>query len=196
MKNILVTGGAGFIGSNYIKYMNNVHPEYNIVNLDKIANDCNCENLRYVKDSTNYKFINGNISDRSFIFNLFEKEKFDVVVNFASEHDCYDNTEDKSEFIITNIIGTQALLDASKEYGVRRYHQVSTNDVYEDLESADEPCYIASKIASEKLVIAYEKEYNLKSTISRHGKVYDIESYCKSLDDIIHNGIPGEIYSI
>lgn len=196
MKNILVTGGVGFIGSNYIKYMSNVHPEYNIVNLDKIANDCNCDNLRYVKENANYKFINGNISDRSFIFNLFEKEKFDVVVNFASEHECYNNVEDKSEFVITNIIGTQALLDASKEYGVRRYHQVSTNDVYEDLGSADEPCYIASKIASDKLVMAYEKEYNLKSTISRNGKVCDIESYCKSLDDIIHNGIPGEIYSI
>lgn len=187
MKKILVTGGAGFIGSNFIKYISKTHPEYNIVNLDKVTNDYNCENLRYVK---------GDISDRNFIFNLFEKEKFDIVVNCAFEKNYNEETDDKSIFTVTNIIGTQALLDASRECGIKKYHQVSTSEVYEDLNEVKVPSYTASRIASDKLVLVYKKEYNLNATISRTGEIQDIEFYCVNIDNIIHNGVSGEIYDI
>ena len=187
MKKILVTGGSGFIGSNFIKYISKIHPDYNIVNLDKVSNDYNCNNLRYVK---------GDISDRGFIFNLFEKEKFDIVINFASVQNYDEKTEDKSIFTLTNIIGTQALLDASKECGVKIYHQVSTSEVYEDLENVGIPTYVASKLAADNLVTAYEKEYGLKASISRCGEINNIDNYCKKIDDIIHNYNYGEIYDI
>lgn len=187
MKKILVTGGTGFIGSNLIKYMSETHPEYDIVNLDKVMNDHNYENMRYVE---------GDISDRSFIFNLFEKEKFDIVVNCAFEKNYNEERDYKSIFTVTNIVGTQALLDASRECGVRRYHQVSTSEVYENLNEVKVPSYTASRIASDKLVLAYKKEYNLNATISRTGEIQDIEAYCENIDDIIHNGTSGEIYNI
>lgn len=184
---ILVTGGAGFIGSNIIRYINNVYPEYDIVNLDKVDSDSNFENIRYVK---------GDISDRSFIFDLFEKEKFNVVVNFAHENNISKHVNDQSIFTITNIIGAQALLDASKECGVRSFHQVSTSDVYKELKSEDLPSYTASMLASDILAKAYEKEYDLNVTISRCERIDNMEQYCENIADIINNGVSGNIYNI
>ena len=187
MKKILVTGGAGYKGLNFIKYLNKEHSECYVVNVDKVNNDYNCEN---------YKFIQGDISDRNFIFNLFEKEKFDIVVNFATtQSDEYD-MKDKSIFTITNIMGTQVLLDGSREYGIKRYHQISTSEVDKDLDKLDCPNYISSKLAADKLVLGYKKMYGLKATISRIDEVKNIQEYCKSIYSIINDGIPGTIYNL
>ena len=187
MKKVLVAGGSGFLGSNFIKYIKKIYPDYSIINLDKINSDYNYENLRYIE---------GDISDRNFILNLFEKEEFDIVINCASAKIYNKDTNDKSIFTITNIIGTQNLLDASREYGVKIYHQVPTNEVYKKLENTEIPNYVASKLAADKLVIAYEKEYGLRASISRYNETCDIDDYCNKIDSIIHNYDHCEIYDI
>lgn len=130
---ILVTGGAGFIGGNFVHYMVNKYPEDMIVNLDKLTYAGNLETCASVEDKPNYKFIKGDIADREFIFDLFEKEKFDVVVNFAAESHVDRSIEDPEIFVKTNVMGTTTLLDACVKYGIQRYHQVSTDEVYGDL---------------------------------------------------------------
>ncbi len=129
---ILVTGGAGFIGGNFVHYMVNKYPEDQIVNLDLLTYAGNLETLKPVEGKPNYKFVRGDIADRPFIMDLFEKERFDVVVNFAAESHVDRSITDPGIFVRTNVLGTQVLLDASKEYGVKRYHQVSTDEVYGD----------------------------------------------------------------
>ena len=130
---ILVTGGAGFIGGNFVHYMVNKYPEDMIVNLDKLTYAGNLETCKPVEDKPNYKFIKGDIADREFIMDLFEKEKFDVVVNFAAESHVDRSIEDPEIFVKTNVMGTTTLLDACVKYGIQRYHQVSTDEVYGDL---------------------------------------------------------------
>ena len=130
---ILVTGGAGFIGGNFVHHMVNKYPDYEIVNLDLLTYAGNLETLKPVEDKPNYKFVKGDIADREFIMDLFEKEKFDIVVNFAAESHVDRSIEDPSIFVKTNVEGTVVLLDAAKKYGVKRYHQVSTDEVYGDL---------------------------------------------------------------
>ena len=126
---ILVTGGAGFIGGNFVHYMVNKYPEDMIVNLDKLTYAGNLETCKPVEDKPNYKFIKGDIADREFIMDLFEKEKFDVVVNFAAESHVDRSIEDPEIFVKTNVMGTTTLLDACVKYGIQRYHQVSTDEV-------------------------------------------------------------------
>ena len=121
---ILVTGGAGFIGSNFVHYMLEAHPEDRIVNLDLLTYAGNLESLADVEDNPNYSFVKGDICDRSFIMDLFDKERFDIVVNFAAESHVDRCIVDPGIFVRTNVMGTQVLLDAAKEYGVRRYHAV------------------------------------------------------------------------
>ena len=182
---ILVTGGAGFIGANFVEYMVNTYPEDEIINLDALTYAGNLENLKSVEDKPNYKFVKGDITDRPFIFDLFEKERPDVVVNFAAESHVDRSIEDPEIFVKTNVLGTTTLLDASKEFGVKRYHQVSTDEVYGDL-PLDRPDlfftestplhtsspYSSSKAASDLFVQAYHRTYGLPTTISRCSNNY------------------------
>jgi len=181
---ILVTGGAGFIGGNFV-HMVNAYSDYEIVNLDLLTYAGNLETLKLVEDKKNYRFVKGDIADRSFIMDLFEKEKFDVVVNFAAESHVDRSIIDPGVFVITNVLGTQVLLDASKAYGVKRYHQVSTDEVYGDL-PLDRPDlfftettplhtsspYSSSKASADLFVQAYYRTYGLPVTISRCSNNY------------------------
>jgi len=182
---ILVTGGAGFIGGNFVHHMVNAYSDYEIVNLDLLTYAGNLETLKLVEDKKNYRFVKGDIADRSFIMDLFEKEKFDVVVNFAAESHVDRSIIDPGVFVITNVLGTQVLLDASKAYGVKRYHQVSTDEVYGDL-PLDRPDlfftettplhtsspYSSSKASADLFVQAYYRTYGLPVTISRCSNNY------------------------
>ena len=130
---ILITGGAGFIGGNFIHYMVNKYPKDLIVNLDLLTYAGNLETCKSVENRDNYRFIRGDVSNREFIFDLFENEKFDKVVNFAAETHVDRSIENPNIFINTNVVGTTILLDACLEYGIKRFHQVSTDEVYGDL---------------------------------------------------------------
>jgi len=194
MKKILITGGAGFIGSNFIHYILNEYYNYKVVNLDKLTYAANLKNLKDVENNPNYKFIKGDISDRDFIFHIFEKEKFDIVVNFAAESHVDNSIANPEIFVITNILGTQILLDASKKYKVERFHQVSTDEVYGDLEldrkdlffTENTPLnpsspYSASKASADMLVKSYFRTYNLPVTISRCSNNYGPYQFSEKL---------------
>ena len=182
---ILVTGGAGFIGSNFIYFMLKKHPGYKIVCLDALTYAGNLETLEEAMKNPDFKFIKGDITDREAVRKLFEEEKFDIVVNFAAESHVDRSIEEPEVFLKTNILGTQVLMDASKEFGVKRYHQVSTDEVYGDL-PLDRPDlffteetpiqtsspYSASKAAADLLVMAYYRTYGLPVTISRCSNNY------------------------
>ena len=182
---ILVTGGAGFIGGNFVHYMVNKYPEDQIVNLDLLTYAGNLETLKPVEDKPNYKFVKGDIADRPFIMDLFEKEKFDVVVNFAAESHVDRSITDPGLCVRTNVLGTQTLLDASRAYGVKRYHQVSTDEVYGDLPldrldlffTEETPIhtsspYSASKASADLFVLAYHRTYGMPVTVSRCSNNY------------------------
>mgnify|MGYP001576156096 CR=1 FL=1 len=130
---IIVTGGAGFIGGNFIHLMVNKYPDYKIVCLDKLTYAGNIETLEPIMAKENFKFVKGDIADREFVFQLFEDEKPDIIVNFAAESHVDRSITDPGIFLQTNIIGTGVLLDACKQFGIQRYHQVSTDEVYGDL---------------------------------------------------------------
>ena len=182
---ILVTGGAGFIGSNFIFYERKKHPDYDIICLDKLTYAGNLATLETVMDQPNFKFIRGDIADREAVFELFQVEKPDVVVNFAAESHVDRSIEDPGIFLKTNVLGTQVLLDACRQYGVKRYHQVSTDEVYGDL-PLDRPDlffteetplhtsspYSASKASADLLCNAYQRTYGLPITISRCSNNY------------------------
>ncbi len=182
---ILVTGGAGFIGGNFVQYMVNKYPEDEIINLDALTYAGNLETLKSVEDKPNYKFVKGDIADREFIMDLFEKERPDIVVNFAAESHVDRSIEDPEIFVKTNVLGTTTLLDASVKYGVKRYHQVSTDEVYGDL-PLDRPDlfftettplhtsspYSSAKAAADLFVQAYNRTYGLPTTISRCSNNY------------------------
>lgn len=182
---ILVTGGAGFIGGNFAHYMTNTYPEDQIVVLDALTYAGNLETLEPIMDKPNFQFIKGDIRDRAFINDLFAKEKFDVVVNFAAESHVDRSIENPGLFVETNVMGVQVLLDASLKYGVKRYHQVSTDEVYGDLPldrkdlmfTEDTPLhtsspYSASKASADLLVLAYHRTFKLPVTISRCSNNY------------------------
>lgn len=182
---ILVTGGAGFIGGNFVHHMVNKYPDDMIVNLDLLTYAGNLETLKPVEDRPNYTFVRGDIADRDFVMDLFEKERPDVVVNFAAESHVDRSITDPGIFVRTNVMGTQVLLDASKEYGVQRYHQVSTDEVYGDLPldrpdlffREDTPLhtsspYSSSKASADLFVLAYYRTYGLPVTISRCSNNY------------------------
>lgn len=182
---ILVTGGAGFIGGNFVHHMVNKYPEDQIINLDLLTYAGNLETLKPVEDKPNYKFVRGDIADRGFVMDLFDRERPDFVVNFAAESHVDRSITDPGVFVRTNVMGTQVLLDASKEYGVKRYHQVSTDEVYGDLPldrpdlffHEDTPLhtsspYSSSKASADLFVLAYERTYGLPVTISRCSNNY------------------------
>ena len=182
---ILVTGGAGFIGGNFVHYMLNKHPDYKILCLDKLTYAGNLETLKPVLENPNFKFIKGDIADLEFVYKLFEDEKPDIVVNFAAESHVDRSIADPGIFLKTNVIGTGVLMDACREYGIKRYHQVSTDEVYGDLPldrpdlffteetpiHASSP-YSASKASADLLVQAYYRTYKLPVTISRCSNNY------------------------
>ena len=182
---IIVTGGAGFIGGNFVHYMLKEHPEYQIICLDKLTYAGNMETLEPVMDNPNFTFVKADIADRDAVYALFEKEKSDVVVNFAAESHVDRSITDPGIFLQTNIIGTGVLLDACRIYGIKRYHQVSTDEVYGDL-PLDRPDlffteetplhtsspYSASKASADLLVMAYHRTYGLPTTISRCSNNY------------------------
>ena len=182
---IIVTGGAGFIGGNFVHLMVNKYPDYDIVCLDKLTYACNLETLEPVMDKKNFKFVKGDIADRDFVYKLFEEEKPDVVVNFAAESHVDRSITDPGIFLQTNVLGTGVLLDACRIYGIKRYHQVSTDEVYGDL-PLDRPDlfftettplhtsspYSASKASADLLVLAYHRTFKLPVTISRCSNNY------------------------
>lgn len=182
---ILVTGGAGFIGGNFVHYMVEKYPEDMIVNLDALTYAGNLETCKLVEGKENYKFVKGDIADRDFIFKLFEDEKFDVVVNFAAESHVDRSITDPEIFVRTNVMGTTTLLDACNKYGIKRYHQVSTDEVYGDL-PLDRPDlffteetplhtsspYSSAKAAADLFVLAYHRTFNLPVTVSRCSNNY------------------------
>ncbi|MBR2188448.1 MAG: GDP-mannose 4,6-dehydratase, partial [Eubacterium sp.] len=131
--NIIVTGGAGFIGSNFVFYMLEHHPEDRIICVDKLTYAGNLSTLEPVMDRENFRFVRADICDREAIYALFEEEHPDVVVNFAAESHVDRSIENPGIFLETNIMGTAVMMDACRKYGISRYHQVSTDEVYGDL---------------------------------------------------------------
>ena len=182
---ILVTGGAGFIGSNFIFYMLKKYPDYRIVCIDCLTYAGNLHTLEPVMEDPNFRFVRADIRDRAAVFALFEEEHPDIVVNFAAESHVDRSIEDPGVFLETNIMGTAVLMDASRKYGVQRYHQVSTDEVYGDL-PLDRPDlffteetplhtsspYSSSKASADLLVGAYYRTYGLPVTISRCSNNY------------------------
>lgn len=182
---IIVTGGAGFIGSNFIFHMLSAHPDDRIICLDKLTYAGNLSTLKGVMDAPNFRFVKLDICDREGVFRLFEEEKPDIVVNFAAESHVDRSIEDPSVFLQTNVIGTGVLLDACRKYGIARFHQVSTDEVYGDLPldrpdlffTEDTPIhtsspYSASKAGADLLVMAYNRTFDLPVTISRCSNNY------------------------
>ena len=179
---LLITGGAGFIGSNFVRYMVNKYPEYQIVNLDLLTYAGNLENLKDIETASNYTFVKGDIADRTFVKELFETEKFDYVINFAAESHVDRSITNPEIFVQTNIQGTLALLDAAKTIGVKKYLQVSTDEVYGTLGetgyftettplAANSP-YSASKAGADLLVRAYHETFDLPVNITRCSNNY------------------------
>lgn len=182
---IIVTGGAGFIGGNFIHFMIKKYPQYKIICLDNLTYAGNLETLKDVMENENFKFIKADITDRATIYKIFEEIKPNIVVNFAAESHVDRSIENPEIFLNTNIIGTNILLDACKKYGIDRYHQVSTDEVYGDLpidrpdmffteETKINPSspYSASKASADLLVMSYYRTFNMPVTISRCSNNY------------------------
>lgn len=184
MKKVLITGGAGFIGSNFAHYYLENHPDDHVVVLDKLTYAGNRDNLSELESNPRFNFVHGDIADKKFINQFFEDEHFDTVVNFAAETHVDRSIEEPSIFVMTNIVGTQNLLEASKQSGVTRYHQISTDEVYGDLgtdstdlfteKTAINPnCpYAASKAGGDLMVQSYFETYEFPVTISRCSNNY------------------------
>jgi len=183
--NIIVTGGAGFIGANFVYYQLEKHPEDRIICLDALTYAGNLETLEEAMKNPNFRFVKGDIADRDFVFNLFEEEHPDIVVNFAAESHVDRSIENPEIFLKTNIMGTQVLMDACRKYGIKRYHQVSTDEVYGDL-PLDRPDlffteetpihtsspYSSSKAGADLLVLAYYRTFKLPVSITRCSNNY------------------------
>lgn len=182
---ILVTGAAGFIGSNFVFHMRKAHPEYDIIALDSLTYAGNLETLAPVMEEDHFTFVRCDITDREGVRKVFEEHHPDVVVNFAAESHVDRSIEDPGVFLRTNILGTQVLMDACREFGIRRFHQVGTDEVYGDLPldrpdlfftedlplQASSP-YSASKASADLLAMAYHRTYGLPVTISRCSNNY------------------------
>ena len=182
---ILVTGGAGFIGTNFVYYQLQHHPEDRVVCLDALTYAGNLENLTEALKNPRFRFVTGDIADREAVNALFEEEKPDIVVNFAAESHVDRSITQPELFLRTNIMGTQVLMDACRKYGVQRYHQVSTDEVYGDLPldrpdlffTEDTPIhtsspYSASKASADLLVLAYFRTFHLPVSITRCSNNY------------------------
>ncbi len=185
MSKFLVTGGAGFIGGNFLHIMVNRYPNDQYVCIDALTYAGNMETLEPIMNKPNFKFVHENICNREAVFKLFEQEHFDYVINFAAESHVDRSIENPEIFLKTNILGTQVLMDACRKYGIKRYHQVSTDEVYGDLPldrkdlfftettplHTSSP-YSASKAGADLLVLAYHRTFELPVTISRCSNNY------------------------
>lgn len=194
----LITGGAGFIGSNYCHYVVNKYPEDNFVCLDALTYAGNYNNIKSLEEKENFKFVHGDITDRDLVDKLFKEENFDIVINFAAESHVDNSIKNPGIFLTTNIIGTQVLMDASLKYNVKRYHQVSTDEVYGDLPldrpdllfTEDTPIhtsspYSSSKAGADLLVGAYYRTFGLPVTISRCSNNYGPYQFPEKLIPVI-----------
>ncbi len=180
MKKMLITGGAGFIGSNFVRYVLDKHADYEIVNLDALTYCGNLENLSGIEDNPNYTFCKGDITDKELVLEI--TADVDYIVNFAAESHVDRSIEDPEIFIKSNVLGTQVLLDAAKEHGVQKYLQVSTDEVYgslgktgyfrEDTPLAPNSPYSASKASADLMVRAYNKTFDLPVNITRCSNNY------------------------
>lgn len=202
---IIVTGGAGFIGGNFIHYMVNKYSDYHITCLDALTYAGNMETLKPVMDKNNFSFVKGDITDRKFVYDLFENVKPDIVINFAAESHVDRSIDNPEVFLKTNYIGTSVLMDACRKYGIKRYHQVSTDEVYGDLPlnrtdlffTEETPLhtsspYSASKAAADLLVQAYYRTYGLPVTISRCSNNYGPYHFPEKLIPLIIINCLGE----
>ncbi len=208
---ILVTGGAGFIGANFIFYMLREHPDYRIVCIDKLTYAGNLSTLAPVMDKPGFRFVRADICDRGAVYGLFEEEKPDIVINFAAESHVDRSIETPDIFLKTNILGTAVMMDACRKYGVTRYHQVSTDEVYGDL-PLDRPDmlfteetplhtsspYSSSKAGADLLALAYYRTYDLPVTISRCSNNYGPYQFPEKLIPLMIanalNGKPLPVY--
>ena len=194
----LVTGGAGFIGCNFLKYEVEKYTNDEFVCLDALTYAGNYNNIKDLEGKNNYKFIKGDITDREFVYKLFENEKFDIVINFAAESHVDNSIKNPEIFLNTNIIGTNVLLDACRIYGIKRYHQISTDEVYGDLplERPDllfteltplhsSSPYSSSKAGADLLVMAYSRTYKLPVTISRCSNNYGPYQFPEKLIPVV-----------
>ena len=199
---IIVTGGAGFIGSNFVFHMLKEHPDYDIICLDKLTYAGNLSTLASVMDNPHFKFVKLDICDREGVYKLFEEEHPDIVVNFAAESHVDRSIENPEIFLQTNIIGTATLMDACRKYGIKRYHQVSTDEVYGDLPldrldlffTENTPIhtsspYSSSKAGADLLVLAYHRTYGLPVTISRCSNNYGPYQFPEKLIPLFINNI-------
>lgn len=194
----LVTGGAGFIGSNFMHYMTETYKDDYFVCLDALTYAGNYENLKPIENRKNFKFVKGDIRDIDLVDKLFQEEKFDIVINFAAESHVDNSIKNPNLFADTNVIGTMVLLNASKKYGVKRYHQVSTDEVYGDLPldrpdllfTEDTPIhtsspYSASKAGADLQVLAYARTFKLPVTISRCSNNYGPYQFPEKLIPVV-----------
>ena len=191
---IIITGGAGFIGGNFVHYMVNKYPNDQFICLDLLTYAGNLATIEQVMDKDNFKFIKGDIADRKLVYEIFESDKPDIIVNFAAESHVDRSIENPEVFLQTNVIGTSVLLDACRKYGITRYHQVSTDEVYGDL-PLDRPDlffteetpihtsspYSASKASADLLVQAYHRTFDVPITISRCSNNYGPYHYPEKL---------------
>ena len=194
----LITGGAGFIGSNYLHYVVNKYPDDNFVCLDALTYAGNYNNIKDLEKKKNYKFVKGDIRDKDFIYELFKKEQFDYVINFAAESHVDNSIKNPNLFADTNILGTMTLLNAAKDFSVKRYHQVSTDEVYGDL-PLDRPDllftednaihtsspYSASKAGADLQVLAYARTFKLPVSISRCSNNYGPYQFPEKLIPVV-----------
>ena len=182
---VVVTGGAGFIGSNFIFYQLKHHPNDRIICLDKLTYAGNLSTLEPILENENFRFVQGDIADKDTVERLFVEEKPDIVVNFAAESHVDRSIDDLGVFLQTNIIGTQVLMDACRKHGIRRFHQISTDEVYGDLPldrpdlffTEDTPVhasspYSASKAGADLIVLAYHRTFGLPVSITRCSNNY------------------------
>lgn len=194
----LITGGAGFIGSNYLHYVVNKYPDDKFVCLDALTYAGNYNNIKMLENKNNFKFVKGDITDRELVDKLFSDEQFDVVINFAAESHVDNSIKNPGVFLTTNIIGTQVLMDASLKYKIKRYHQVSTDEVYGDLPldrpdllfTEDTPIhtsspYSSSKAGADLLVGAYYRTFGLPATISRCSNNYGPYQFPEKLIPVV-----------
>ena len=202
---VIITGGAGFIGSNYIFYHMSAHPEDRIICLDKLTYAGNLSTLEPVLKDSRFRFVKEDICNREAVYDLFEQEHPDVVVNFAAESHVDRSILDPETFLKTNIIGTSVLMDACRKYGIRRFHQVSTDEVYGDL-PLDRPDllftektplhtsspYSSSKAAADLLALAYLRTYGLPVTISRCSNNYGPYQFPEKLIPLMINNALNE----
>lgn len=202
---ILVTGGAGFIGSHFVDMHLERRPEDKVVCLDKLTYAGSMDNLNKAQKKPNFRFVKGDICDRALLRKLFCEVRPDKVVNFAAESHVDRSIASPQVFLETNYMGTAALLDASLEYGVKRFHQISTDEVYGDLplESTEKftektptdphSPYSASKAAADMLALAYYKTYGLNVTVSRCSNNYGERQYPEKLIPLaVKKAVSGE----